>query len=47
MTNEACFDWTLLTDRGLEGLVVRERVVRNHRFYRCLGQHDPDYRLKR
>jgi len=27
MTDEACFDWTLLTNRRLEGLGVRERVV--------------------
>ena len=27
MTDEACFDWTLPTNRRLEGLGVRERVV--------------------
>lgn len=27
MTDEACFDWTLLTNRRLEGPGVRERVV--------------------
>jgi hypothetical protein len=27
MTDEACFDWTLLTNRRLEGLGVRERAV--------------------
>ena len=27
MTDEACFDWTLLINRRLEGLGVRERVV--------------------